>query len=163
MKLLMDISQYHKEHGNEGYNVVNTPSQPNPVQTQYKYVYDPNSGYSDMRTPSIGSTPLDGIDTALNYLRVEAKFRKSDDTALQFLRDLSAYEPSRWSDKLADKKKFMNDMDKRLLSIIDSTNGLIEGAYRNMSKPDVRVDPAYKAEFDRKASEFRQFVSSFGR
>ena len=103
---------------------------------------------------------IEQLDLAMDYLRVEDKFKDIDETAKRYIKDLMAHDPRRWNGQLERKDEFMNNMSKNLLSYIASTSKLIENAYIYFDHPTTPTpSPEYRQAFDAKVNEWRQFIA----
>ena len=131
--------------------------------SKYKYVHDPNSGYTDMGLPYFGGKSiLDKLDDRLEVLRVRDEWRDIKDTTLQFLQELTALQPGKWEGKLAEQEAFVSDMNDSFMEALKGLSGWIDLGYKAMEKPGVKVDPAYRAAFEAKVQEAKDFIATAG-
>ena len=116
----------------------NTGGASRPVSGQSvfnKYTHNPNSQYSDMKGATSGASALDNINEELDFLRMQADWLDIDDTSLEYLRDLTAYEPSKWKDKLAKKEVFAEEMKDGFMKDVARMYRWIDTGYAAMDKP----------------------------
>jgi len=146
----------------------NTGRQSKPLQpasSSVNYVHDPNSGYTDMRglTAYNPQSDLESLDEQLRQLQMHARWEKIDSTTTRFLNDLANYDQSKYGEKLAEYEQFVSDMGRLFLRSVKNINKRIEVGYEKKERPDVNVDPAYRAAFKAKVQEVRDFLASLGR
>lgn len=149
-----------QEGTNTSSSSTRTPSQS--VST-YKYVHDPNSGYTDMGISYFGGkSVMDKIDDNLQFLQTRSEWRDIKDTTLQYLHELVQLQPGKWEEKLASQVEFVKEMDDYFKKGIVGLGEWIDLGYKEMNKPGVKVDPAYRAAFEAKVQEVKDFIATAG-
>jgi hypothetical protein len=134
-------------------------------KSEYKYIHDPNSGYTDMRMSGVlvgGKTALDILNDDLRDLKLQARFLKLDDANIGYLKRLVAHAPGQWTDRLAQKRQFTDKMTGYFFDGIESINKWIEMGYDAMNKQGVNTAPDYRHAFESKVQEVRQFLATVG-
>ena len=173
IKLAMGLAELQRtgkvsEHWYSGIKTgeANTTDQPNvPVQSasKYKYVHDPSSGYTDMGIPYFGGkSVMDKLDDSLKYWRDHDEWQDIRGTTLQFLRELAVLQPGKWEGKLAKQEERVSGANDMFREALKGLAEWIELGYKEMEKPGVKVDPAYRAAFEAKVQEARDFIATAG-
>ena len=136
-----------------------------PARSSVNYVHDPNSGYTDMSklNPHSSKSGLDAISSQLERLRMHARWEKIDGTTTRFLNDLAKYDPRKYKEKLAEHEQYVGDMDRLFMNGVRGLNEEIQLELADLNRPDLNVDPAYRAAFKAKVQEVRDFLASLGR
>ena len=152
----------------------NTEPEPGPLDgfviSEVTYRHDPNSGYTDMRNiihdgrviRYILPSDLEEVDERLRKLKMNEIWKGIDEMALRFTRELVEHDPIKWKKEVARKEQFMGKMEGYFLRSIDRLNTRIESAYKKINNPAHNVDPAYRAAFDAKVEEVREFLRRIG-
>jgi len=153
-----DLSQFE---GNFG-AVARPPVSSQSVFNTVEYKYDPNSGYTDMsKIDDSPDSALDVLSKRLKSLESNTAWDKVDKRSLKYLRELAAADPQKWGGKLAEKERFLAEMGDSFRERVKGLSLWVELGRQDMTRPDVNVDPKYRAAFEAKAKEVQDFAAAW--
>ena len=126
-----------------------------------KQVMEERQAIADAANPR---RPLNEITKTLDSLRVS--IWRADDKTKRVCQKLAAYDPRQWREKFDGNNEDPVPLRFQIHVLLEQEVREIciwvDAGYKQMANPDINVDPAYRAEFEAKVQEVRDFLASVG-